>query len=314
MTEDRYWLRLIGACFFGGLLLFYLVLNITVKGGKVTMPDLKGLSRSAAEYKLKSLGLRMTVREERFSSEAPYGSVLEQDIEAGAAIKRDRDVELILSKGSKIVNVPQLAGLPSSLQAKLLLEQNGLELAAEDSVYDPSPKDTVLAQAPEAGAEVARGDQVSLLSSLGPAQNAWVMPDFRGGDASIARAEAQKMGLVLRNVTEKKIPSAVPGSVAAQSLSPGARVEEGTELSLVVVSGNENDSGARLADLSFDVPEDGVAERRVIITITDDSGEHAVFNRMVRPAENIRVQPRVHGKAKYCVSLAGEVVEQKEIP
>jgi len=129
----------------------------------------------AAEYKLRSLGLHMGVREERFSTGAPYGSVLEQDIEAGATIKRGRTVELILSKGTKVVAMPQLKGLPSLRQARLLLEQNGLEAAVEDWIFSDEPKDTVLAQTPEAGSEIARGTRVSLLSSLGPRKNAWVM-------------------------------------------------------------------------------------------------------------------------------------------
>jgi beta-lactam-binding protein with PASTA domain len=314
MNERRYWLRLGAACFMGGMLLFYLVLNITVKGGRVNMPDLKGLSRSAAEYKLKGLGLHMVVKEERFSSESPYATVLEQDIEAASTIKRGRTVELILSKGTKIVNVPQLAAMTSSRQARLLLEQNGLELAQEDHVVDEAPKDTVLAQAPEAGVEVARGAKVSLLSSLGPPKNAWVMPDFVGGDAAAARAAAQAMGLVLRKVTEKEVKGLAPGKVASQSLSPGARTEEGAELALVVSQGGDSGAPARLAEISYDLPEDGVTERRVLITVTDSLGQRAVYNRMVKPGENVKVEARIHGPASYSVSLGGQVVEGKELP
>ena len=314
MSEKKYWLRLAASCFFGGLLLFYLVLNVTVKGGKVSMPELKGLGRSAADYKLSGLGLRMAVREERFSSSAPFGAVLEQDIEPGAAIKRGRTVEVILSKGTKIVNMPQLAGMASSRQARLLLEQNGLELKAEDLVADDSPKSTVLAQSPDAGSEVPRGAAVSLLSSLGPAKNAWVMPEFRGLDSAAARATAQKMGLLLRRVTEKEAKGLKPGSVAAQSLTPGARVEEGAELALVVATGVDAAEDARLADLSYDTPEDGVTERRVLITVTDALGQRAVYNRMVKPGESLKLQARVHGAASYSVSLAGIKVEEKEIP
>ena len=81
MNEARYWIKLVGVCFVASLLVFYLALNLAVKGGKVLMPDLKGSNRSAAEHKLQGLGLNMTVREERFDSQA-YGAVLEQDIEA----------------------------------------------------------------------------------------------------------------------------------------------------------------------------------------------------------------------------------------
>lgn len=313
-AEKKYWVKLGVVCGVGGLLLFYLVLNLTVKGGKVSMPDLKGQGRAAAERKLSGLGLSMNVREERFSTAAPYGTVLEQDIEPGATIKRGRSVELILSKGTKIVRVPSLKGLASSRQARLLLEQNGLLLAVEDFVHDNAPADQVLAQSPDEGVEVARGAAVSLLCSLGPGKKAWVMPDFKGSESALARSTAQLMGLVLRRVTEKEIPGLAPGSVASQSLTAGARVEEGYELALVVAAGQASAEGARLALISYDVPEDGVTERRVLITVTDRLGQRAVYNRMLKPGYSVSFETRVHGAASYSVSLSGETVETKELP
>jgi beta-lactam-binding protein with PASTA domain len=314
MTERQYWLRLIGFCLFGGLFLFYFVLNVAVKGGKVQMPDLKGMNKSEADYKLRSLGLHLNVREERFSNDAPFGSVLEQDVEAGQTIKTGRNIDVILSNGTKAVNVPQLVGLPSTRQAALLLEQNGLELASTDSISDAAPADTVLSQAPEAGVEVSRGALVSLLSSNGPEKNAWVMPNFRGGDSALARASAQKMGLVLRNVSEKQVSGVAPGSVLAQSLSAGTKVLEGDELSLVVAAGASPMTGVRLSDISYDVPDDQVMERRVLIVVTDDMGQRAVYNHMERPGDSVHVSVRVHGAAKYSVTLGGEAAETKDVP
>jgi serine/threonine-protein kinase len=314
LGEKRYWTRLVLASGLGGFVLFYLVFNLTVKGGKVQMPDLKGLPKGAAEAKLSGLGLKVSVREERFSSGAGYGAVLEQDIEPGATIKRGRSVELILSKGTKLVNVPQLTGLTSARQAKLLLEQNGLSEGIEADVEDESPKDTVLAQAPEAGVEVARGAAVSLLISLGPRKQAWVMPDLEGLDLGAVRTKVRKMGLVLRHVTEKEVPGVSPGSVASQSLEAGSRVEEGAELNLVAAAGSASLEGARLAEISYDLGEEGVTERRVMITVTDSLGERTVLNRMASPGETLKAEARVHGKASYRVNVAGTDVEEKEIP
>ena len=312
MNEQRYWTRLAATCVVGGALLFYLVLNLTVKGGKVDMPDLHGQGRGAAEFKLRSLGLKSVVREERFSN-SPYGSVLEQDIEAGATIKRGRTVELILSKGTKIVAVPQLTGLVSPRQARLLLEQNGLEVSVEDSVADESPKDTVLAQSPQPGVEVPRGAAVSILYSSGPAKDGWVMPDMRGIDLTAARGLASRMGLILRHVTEKDMKTVAPGMVAMQSLSPGARVEDGMELNLVAATGTADGPMARLAAIEYSVPEDGVTERRVLIIVTDALGQHTIYNRMVKPGEEVKVEARVRGKASYKVTLSGVDVEEKEL-
>jgi beta-lactam-binding protein with PASTA domain len=313
MNETRYWIKLLAASGLAGILVFYFFLNLAVKGGKVLMPDLRGINRQAAQHRLDTLGLNLVVREERFSPEA-YGAVLEQDIEPGATIKRGRSVELILSKGTKIVAVPSLKGMASLRQAALLLEQNGLEPGIQDQVHDALPKDTVLAQAPEPGTDVARGSTVSLLASLGPAPKAWVMPDLTKLDAAAARNLARAMGLILRKVTEKNLPAAAPGAVLAQSLSAGARVEEQSELNLVVASGVASVETARLVNIQYEVPDDVYAERRVLVTVIDSLGQRAVYNAMAKPADSIKVEARVHGKASYRVKLAGEDVEEKELP
>ena len=207
---------------------FYGVMGLSVKGGTVTMPELKGLPKAAAEIKLQSLGLDMQVREERYDPSAPFGAVLEQSLEAGASLKRGRTIAVVLSIGQKILKVPQLVGSASSRQARLLLEQNGLSAGRLAWASDPlAPRDTVLAQSPEAGIEASRGQAVSLLVSAGPREVARSMPDLRGRSLDEARAIAQRAGLVLRKVAEApSLPvGAVAGSVLSQSLTPAARVK-----------------------------------------------------------------------------------------
>lgn len=314
MSEGRYWLRLLAVCFFGGGLLFYTVLNLTVRGGKVTLPDLKGLSKTAASRRLEGLGLKMAVREERFDSRTPYGVVLDQDIDPGTTLKSGRTVELTLSMGTKVASVPELRGTLSLRQATLLLDQNGLVQGVVDAISNTLPRDTVLAQSPEPGIEVPRGAAVSLLISSGPELKSWVMPDFKGDPVSKARSFLKAMGLVLRRVTEKKLPGVAPGTVASQSLSAGAKVEEGLEVALVVAEGAAELEAPRLAAIEYLVPEEGFVERRVRILVTDSQGERTVFNAMAKPGEAVRVEPRVRGKASYRVNLAGQLLEEVEIP
>ncbi|MES2200861.1 MAG: PASTA domain-containing protein [candidate division FCPU426 bacterium] len=313
--ESRYWIRLLLSSLGLGALVFYLMLNLSVKGGKAVMPDLKGLNRTAAERALRSAGLHMAVKSERFVSGQPAGAVVEQDIEAGTTVKRGRNVSVVLSKGAKSVAVPGLKGLTSSRQAGLLLDQNGLVLGVQDFIHDDSEKDTVVAQSPEAGVELPRGTAVSLLVSLGRERQAWVMPDLRRGDAEAARDKARRMGLILRGVTEKDAPQSPPGSVLSQSLRPGARVEEGSELNLVVATGGSSSAPARLVRIEYKMPDGGGgAEKRVRIVVTDVSGQRPAYNSMARPGEKISVELRVRGKASYVVNLSGQDLEERELP
>ena len=313
-VELRFWSKLAALSIAAGCLVFYLVMSVSLKGGNVTMPDLKGLPKAGAETKLRGLGLQLQVREERYSNASAFSAVLEQSVEPGATIKRGRVIAVVVSMGSQTLSVPMLQGMPSARQARLLLEQNGLVLGVEDYVASQLPRETVLAQSPEAGQGVARGDQVSLLVSSGPPMAARVMPDMRGQGLEAARALAGRMGLVLRRVIEAAEKAGVPGTVLAQSLTPTAYVETGQELALTVVPGTDAVGGARLVPFSYELPEDGVQERRVRIIITDAHGERLVHNAMEQPGATISKEVKAFGPAKLSISVGGQVIEERDLP
>lgn len=316
MKELLFWGKLLGFAVALGVLAFFGVMRLSVKGGTVTMPDLKGLPVKGAEMKLQSLGLDLQVREERYSPDQPYGAVLEQSLEAGASLKRGRTIAVVISIGNKVLKVPQLVGSASSRQARLLLEQNGLAAGRLAKVHDETALlDTVIAQSPEAGSEASRGEAVSLLVSAGPQDRARLMPDLRGRQLEEARSLAARAGLVLRKVSESaKASGAAPGSVLSQNLSPSARVEPGAELVLLVAPGGGASAPARLARLDLEVPADAIVERRLRVVVRDSQGERVVHNAMEKPGAKLRKEFKAYGPAQAEISLGGAVIETREIP
>lgn len=316
MRELAFWAKLAVLGGVLGGLAFFGALRLSVKGGTVTMPDLKGLPRQAAEMRLQSLGLSLQVREERYSAEHPYGTVMEQNLEPGVALKRGRTIAVVLSIGNKELEVPRLVGSASSRQARLLLEQGGLVLGRLARVHAEAPRDSVLAQSPEAGSKAGRGDAVSLLVSAGPRERERLMPDLRGRPVEEARQLAARAGLMLRRVGEaaETPPGAAPGSVLAQSLSPASRVAPGAELLLTVAPGGGAGAPARLARLDLQVPDDSLVERRLQVRVRDAQGERLIHNAMEKPGARLRKEFRAHGPATAEISLGGKVLETREIP
>lgn len=314
MRELKFWLKLGALGALMGSIVFFMVMRLSLKGGTVTMPELRGLPRKSAELKLQSLGLEMSVREERYSSTAPYGAVLEQSLEPGATLKRGRNIAVVVSIGDKVLTVPQLVGSPSARQARLLLDQNGLSTGRTAYVVSDQPAETVLAQSPESGQQATRGEGVSLLVSAGPAPVCRVMPELRGRSLDEARALAGRMGLVLRKVLESSAQGAVPGSVISQSLAPASKVGMGAELNLTVAPGGSAQVAARLSTVTYTLPEDGVQERRLRIVVRDSLGQRVVFNRMAQPGSTVTQDVQAHGPATAEISIGGTVVETTEIP
>lgn len=145
------------------------LVTITVsKGGQeLTMPDLKSMSRSNAEEKLKKMGLKLGAVFEENAKE-PAGTVINQDPRSGSKITKGQTVDITVSLGEKKkeITVQNYTGL-SVDSAKSNLEANGLYLGGISEEASTRPKGTVIGQSPSAGSTTTEGGSVSLIISSG---------------------------------------------------------------------------------------------------------------------------------------------------
>lgn len=145
------------------------LVTITVsKGGQeLTMPDLKSMSRSNAEEKLKKMGLKLGAVFEENAKE-PAGTVINQDPRSGSKITKGQTVDITVSLGEKKkeITVQNYTGL-SVDSAKSNLEANGLSLGGISEEASTRPKGTVIGQSPSAGSTTTEGGSVSLIISSG---------------------------------------------------------------------------------------------------------------------------------------------------
>jgi len=71
---------------------------------------------------------------------------------------------------------------------------------------------------------------------------------------------------------------------------------------------------ARLATVTYTMPQDGVQERRLRIVVRDSLGERVVYNRMQQPGVTVNQDVQVHGPATAEISVGGEPVDSRSIP
>ncbi|MBO6303533.1 MAG: Stk1 family PASTA domain-containing Ser/Thr kinase [Selenomonadaceae bacterium] len=132
------------------------------KGGEATeMPDLKGLSRTTAESRLKKMGLTVgSVYEKASSAEA--GTVLSTDPPALTKLKKGEIVDLIVSKGEqkKTVKVPNVTGASLDIATESI-ESLGLKVGRVTSEKSKQLAGTIIAQTPSSG-EVEEGTAINL--------------------------------------------------------------------------------------------------------------------------------------------------------
>ena len=127
--------------------------------------------------------------------------------------------------------VPSVVGLTKAA-ATARLTQLGF---TEQIRLAPSakPKDTVLAQAPQAGAKLSRGGVVALTVSNGPPKQG--VPSVVG--LKVATAIARLRAAHLDSRQKIVFARAAPGTVVKQTPAPGAEVKKGSPVMLEVSKG-----------------------------------------------------------------------------
>ena len=128
----------------------------------VTVPDLRGKPRSAAEQQLEDLGLESEVQREVSEDQDP-GLVLSTDPPPGGSVARGGTVVLVVSRAPEREPVPDVTELDAE-DAVREIEDAGFRVReSERAVTDPAQDGVVLEQRPAAGERRTRGARVTIV-------------------------------------------------------------------------------------------------------------------------------------------------------
>jgi beta-lactam-binding protein with PASTA domain/tRNA A-37 threonylcarbamoyl transferase component Bud32 len=198
-------------------------------GGTVTIPPVRTQTAEVATKTLTNLGLTVVPVEE-FDSEVEKGTVIDTDPPANTQVEKGSEVKLIVSKGVKQVEVPDVLG-KSIDEARAELEKAGFVPQIVTKVSS-RPQGKVFASDPKPGEKADEGstvrisvpkDQVEVPSVVGLTQD----------DASRALKGA---GLKV-NIQEQADNTVPRGTVITSSPPPGTKVNPGTTVTIVVSTG-----------------------------------------------------------------------------
>jgi eukaryotic-like serine/threonine-protein kinase len=207
-----------------GILSALTAMRFAIRGREVAVPSLVGKTEAEATEILNRNGLVLKVSSKRFSADVPEGHVVQQIPASGTQLKTNRSVKVLLSLGDRRFAVPNLHGT-SLRAAQLMLNQRrlmvGNTLFAHTSVGDPS---TVAYQSPPPGTVEGTDPSVSILISLGPPAEYFIMPDLIGKPAEIVMARARAEGFRVGKANYRSYPGVDPGVVIQQKPQAGYRL------------------------------------------------------------------------------------------
>ncbi|HJU87881.1 MAG TPA: PASTA domain-containing protein, partial [Gemmatimonadaceae bacterium] len=143
------------------------------------VPNVLGLRYEDAAKELDKSGFVAVRGEERYHGSTPAGTVLQQEPVPDAVEPRGTRVELDVSRGQQMGEVPLLVGLTRA-QAETAIERAGLAVGSVLETNSNQPRGQVLSSRPIGGERVAVPSAVNLSVSRGPATVQ--VPDMIGQD------------------------------------------------------------------------------------------------------------------------------------
>jgi beta-lactam-binding protein with PASTA domain len=295
-----------------GILAAWFVLNFSMRGKEVVVPDITGRDIIFALEVTSERDLTLRVSGWEYSDTIPKNYIISQKPLPGQALKKDQDIRIIISKGTKEVTIPKLTGDPRR-KAEIILRRNGLKIGNIISVYSSEyRKDTVIAQDPLAQAEIRRGTLVNLLVSKGKKGNIYLMPDLTGKSLKEAMRSLESMGLKIGEVREELREETPPGLVFDQNPAQGCRVEEGEKVNLFVskrLEPNKTIEGVYQL-LYYKVPErfDSVD---VSIILEDENETKEIYHQKEKGGKNIRLLVKIGKNTKAKIYLNKTLVEER---
>jgi hypothetical protein len=142
--------------------------TITAIPKMVTVPNVVGMSQADAQSSIIVFNLTVGTITMVNSATVPMGHVISQDPIAGTSLAEGSAVNLVISLGPVMVNVPNVVGLAQAAAESAITAINlavGIITTANSNTI---PVGNVISQNPAGGASVAEGTSIDLVISLGP--------------------------------------------------------------------------------------------------------------------------------------------------
>ncbi|MGW1405339.1 PASTA domain-containing protein, partial [Streptomyces sp. NPDC002403] len=132
---------------------------VVSKGAPVSVPDVTGLSVTDATAALKEKGLKAKVLPGRVNSPEDAGDIARQSPGDGTEAAEGDTVELTVSEGPRMIDVPDVTGKDAD-EATSLLEDAGFEVKVDRPFLSFS--DTIASQSVDGGKQAPEGSTITI--------------------------------------------------------------------------------------------------------------------------------------------------------
>ncbi|MCX8007767.1 MAG: Stk1 family PASTA domain-containing Ser/Thr kinase [Coriobacteriia bacterium] len=233
-------------------------------GGTVAVPSVVGMSEEEASATVAAAGLTIGSVTTEHSDQYELGLIMRQNPAAGARVKKGTAVDIVVSAGVAMVEVPNVAGMTEA-DAIAAIEGAQLEVALPiGREYSKDvPEGVVISSEPTAGAQVPKGSKVAIVVSKGT--QLVKVPDVTGKTKADAQRILEQAGFKVKAV-EAFSDAVAKGMVISQDPGPGVSLDAGGTVTITVSKGPEQVTVPDVTDMT---EEDAISTLEALGLIVD---------------------------------------------
>lgn len=199
---------------------------------EIEVPNLVGRVYDEVVEEYSKQGIEIIKDKVEYSSEQPEGSVVSQTPEKGTKTK-DKKIKVVVSKGQKMVEVPDVTGKDIKVATYELEDTLGFKIEREDVVSEKVASGIIISQDAKKGETLPYGSTIKLQVSKGDGKETVVVPNVLGKTESDAKSALEALGLTVSvKYSEDKTKS--NGVVIAQSYPQNQTLKQGTLVEITV--------------------------------------------------------------------------------
>ncbi|GAB3250859.1 Stk1 family PASTA domain-containing Ser/Thr kinase [Alteromonas gracilis] len=193
------------------------------------VPALRGRSQDEAQQLLADTNLTFGRSTERYHEQIPEGDVIRTSPVAGTSLRRDAPVDLVVSRGKRPIDVPDVTG-ETAETARTTLTELGFEVEVTRAFSDDVEQGRVISQDPADGT-LFRGDTVTVEISRG--SRTVEVPDVRRMGVEEATRVLTEAGFEVRT-RESEVYIGLQ-FVLRTDPEPGEEIRRGSVVTLILV-------------------------------------------------------------------------------
>lgn len=291
----------------GFIIGMYLSAHVLAKG-EINVPDVMEKSVEEATSILAQASLTLEVVKSVNHPTIPKGYIVFQAPKAAETVKKHSKVEVHVSEGAVIVDVPDVTN-SSLLSAEVALSNVGLLLGDVNRVYHSQiPPGQIIQQDPSAGKQVPQGSPVNILISKGP-EPVWIkVPSLTGMNLEQARTLLGSYQLTLGVIQPEMSIRYVKDTVLRQDPGPDSEVLQGTVVNLVVSSG-PGPTGGQHKTVRVKMTSSGPVK----IVVEDERGRTVAYEHYHNNGETVERSVLYYGRGYIEVYVNNNLLEREAV-